>query len=91
MDDLGNWVPIDTYNAVRIDEYSGKLSIQQGSRGDNDTYVKWCCPQKWENGKKTLLKKDGVEVFVPWAISLGKDKEKAIRIVEAIVAQLKKL
>ena len=91
MDNLDNWLTIDTYNAVKTDEYNGKYSIQQGQRGENDTYTAWCCPQKWVGGKKTLLKKNGEPVFVPWAISLGKDKDKAIQILEAIVAQLKRL
>ena len=91
MDDLKNWLPIDTYNAVRVDKFDDKISLQQGQRGENDTYTAWCCPQKWSNGQKTILKKNGEPVFMPWAISLGKDKAKAIKIAEAIVEQLKRL
>ena len=89
MDDLKNWLPVDTYTSVRVDEYNGKYSLQQGHRGDNDTYTDWCCPQKWSNGQKTPLKKNNEFVYVPWAISLGHDKDKAIKVAENIVAQLK--
>ena len=91
MDDLKNWIPVDTYNAVRTDKYGDKISIQQGQRGENDTYAAWCCPQKWSNGQKTILKKNGEPVFVPWSLSLGKDKETALKIWAAIGEQLKRL
>lgn len=91
MDALDNWLPVDTYNAVRTDKYNGKYSIQQGNRGENDTYTTWCCPQRWVNGEKRLLEKNGEPVFVPWALSLGKDKAKALQIWAAIGEQLKRL
>jgi len=92
MDDLKNWLPVNTYNAIRVDKYNGKYSLQQGERRESgDTSTAWCTPQKWSNGEKTPLKKNGEFVYVPWAISLGKDKAKAIKIAEAIVAQLKNL
>ena len=91
MDDLDNWLPIDTYNAIRADKYNDKISIQQGQRGDNDTYIKWCTPQIWRNGEKHLLEKNGEPVFVPWAVNLGNNKDKALKIWAAIGEQLKRL
>ena len=91
MDNIDNWLPIDTYNAVRTDKYNGKYSILQGQRGENDTYTKYCCPQIWRSGEKQLLKKNELPVFVPWAIFLGKDKDKALKIWAAIGEQLKRL
>ena len=91
MDKLDGWVPVDTYSSVRVDEYNGKYSLQQGQRGDNDTYTSWCTPQKWSNSEKAPLKKHGEFVFVPWAISLGKDKEKALKTLQNLYNQLKNL
>ena len=91
MDDFKTWIQIDTYNSVRIDEYKGKYSIQQGQRGEQVTYARWCCPQKWTNGDKTIMKKNGEPVFVPWSISLGTDKEQAIKTLQALCYALEKL
>ena len=83
------WIPISTYDSVRIDEYNGKWSLQLGKRGDNDTYTAWTCPQKWVDGEKSLLKKNGEPIFVPLSIPLGDSKEKALKVVGSIYNQLK--
>ncbi len=91
MDDLKNWLNIDTYSSIRADKYNGKYSIQLGKRGNNDTYATWVCPQKWQNGEKTLLKKNGEPVFIPLSIPLGDDKIKAQKVLEGLIFQLKNL
>ena len=96
MDDLKNWIPCDSYNAVVVDKYldnNGKYrySIQHGQRGTDDTYTSWVCPQKWVNGKKRLLEKNGEPVYVPLSIFLNNDKAKALKIWAAIGEQLKNL
>ena len=66
----------------------------QGNKGQNDVvYSAWCCPQKWSNGEKTILKKNGEPVFMPWSIKLGKkeDKEKAAKILEELARQIRRL
>jgi len=89
MDDLKNWLPIDTYNAVRLNKYNDIWSIMLGSRGDSDTYDKWCNPLKYQNGKNVpVKKKDGDLLVLPFQIPLG-DKEKALKILQNLMAQLK--
>ena len=91
MDNIDNWLPISTYDSIRADKHNGKISIQLGKRGDGDTYTSWTCPQRWVNGEKTLLKKNGEPVFVPLSIPLGEDKVKAQKVLEALIYQLKNL
>ena len=89
--DEKQWVSVDQYSSIAVDEYNNKISIIQGNKGQNDvTYMSYCAPQRWKDGEKRVLTKNGQTVFVPWAISLGKDKAKAIQVAEAIVARLHK-
>ena len=83
------WIKVNQYNQVKVDEYNGKYSIIQGNQGQNDVvYPKWCTPQKWNQGEKTPLKKNGEFVYVPWSISLGNDKEQAKKILGALYHSL---
>ena len=82
------WITIDQYNKVRVESYKGNLSIVLGLQGQNDTvYSKWCTPQKWSAGQKKPLKKNGEFVFLPWAINLGTDPDRALKIVGALYKQ----
>ena len=92
MDDLKSWVKLDTYNAVRLSEYKGKISLMAGSVGDNDTYDKWCNPLRYQNGEKNVpvKKKDGDLLVLPFQITLG-DKEQALKILQNLYNQVKNL
>lgn len=91
MDDIKNWLKIDTFNSIRVEKYNDKYSVQLGSRGNNDTYVKYCTPQKWSNGEKQPLQKNGNYVYTPWSIPLGTDKEKAAKTLEALAYAVRAL
>ena len=92
MDQLKNWIPVDTYNALRLSKYNNKYSVILGSRGDNDTYDKWCNPLKYQNGKNVpVLKKDGDLLALPFQLPLGNDKAKALEILKALINQIEKL
>jgi len=88
MEQEKHWLKIDTYNAVRLSEYRGKWSIMAGSRGDNDTYDKWCNPLKWHNGENVAVKKkDGDLLVLPFQVLLG-EKDQAINILKNILREL---
>jgi len=92
MDELKNWIKLDTYNAVRLSEYRGKFSLMAGSVGDNDIYDKWCNPLRYQNGEKDVpvKKKDGDLLVLPLQITLG-EKERALEVLQHLYNTLKHL
>lgn len=93
MDDLKNWLPIDSYNAVRVTKYNGEYQIQRGYRSSHDTHDKWAIDSEWVNSVRVPKKKQNSNEWqaFPVLIPLTKNKEKAIKVAEAIVAQLRRL
>ena len=92
MDQLKNWIPVDTYNALRLSKYRDNYSIMLGKRGDQDTYDAWVNPMRWQNGKNVpVLKKDGDLLTLPFQLPLGNDKAKALEILKALILQVEKL
>ena len=93
MDNIKNWIPIDSFNAARTTKYKGEYQIQRGYRGSTDTYDKWAIDSEWQNSARVPKKKKNSDEWqaFPVLIPLTKDKEKAIKIAEAIVEQLRRL
>ena len=88
------WLKVDQYTQIAVNEYNGKISMMQGNKGQNDViYPVWCVPQKWSNGEKTILKKNGKPVFMPWSIKLGtkENEEKAAKILEELARRVRQL
>jgi hypothetical protein len=81
------WIKLNDYDAVRIGEYKGKISIQKGGIGKEDIYLDWVNPMR---GKGTpATKKDGNKLILPFQILLGEDKEEALKTIQALYAQIK--
>ena len=86
------WIPVDTYKSIRVSKYGENYSIMLGNKGDQDTYDSWCNPLKWSNGQNVpVKKKDGDLLALPFRLPLGKDKQKALKILESLAFYLKQL
>ena len=69
------------HDCVILDEYNGKLSLCSGNVKDGEAYMRWCFPQAKDRqpGAKSI----------PWKITIGESKAQAIRVLEAVIADLK--
>jgi hypothetical protein len=81
------WIKLNDYDAVRIGAYKGKISIQKGGIGKEDIYLGWVNPMK---GKGTpATKENGDKIILPFQVLIGKDKEEALKTIQALYAQIK--
>ena len=89
---MDKWIKVDQYSQIKVDKYNDTYSILSGSQGQDDVvYRKFCAPQIWKSGKKLVFTKNGEPVFVPWDLSLGKDRSKAVEILKHLIDQVERL
>lgn len=88
-----DWITVDQWSSLKAGKYQGKYAVMRGRpTGDGVVSPEYTIKSDWQNSKAVpVKKKDGSWFVLPPGFSLGKDKEKALKIWAAIGEQLKNL
>lgn len=85
------WLKVNQWDAIRVSEYKGKYSIQQGRRGEKKVFASWVIPTRYdkEAGSSTAaLKDNGDYLNVPLQVPSGEGVEVAANMLRALYFQL---
>ena len=84
--DLGLFKMIDTkyQSGIAIDNYNGRISLQNARSKESGIWVDWAHPQGFEDGEKIIRDK-----AVPMAVTIGNSKQQAIETLEHFIDILK--
>ena len=84
--DLGLFKMIDTkyQSGIVIDNYNGRISLQNARSKESGIWVDWAHPQGFEDGEKIIRDKS-----VPMEVTIGNSKQQAIETLEYFIDILK--